>query len=81
MRPRVKKMKQLDEIRQVAEARDALPIGIGAGALASPAWMAWFTGFNEVMITLGGLAILILTIWSKILEIKAKRKALREASE
>lgn len=55
----------------------AVPFSVGTSALASPVWLSWINPAWQGLLAILGLIVLILTIWSKVLEIKQRKKALR----
>lgn len=51
--------------------KDVLPATLMAGGATFPIWN-WFSGFNEMLISLAGIIALILTILIKAKDLKIK---------
>ena len=49
---------------------------VGGGGLSAPIWGAWLTSGWQVLIAVAGGALLILTIYNKVLEIRQRRRDL-----
>ena len=58
--------------------KDAFPIMQGSAAITFPAWGQFLAGGWNTFVAVMGAIILILTIWNKILEIKQRRKEMRD---
>ena len=58
---------------------DSLGFTIGGGGLAAPIWARWLDWLSQgwyILIAIGGGVIILLTIYSKCLEIKQRRRDL-----
>jgi len=60
---------------------DAANIATGGAGITAPFWLQFVDPFLQATVALLGLAVLVLTVWNKVLEIKMKRKALRKSEE
>jgi hypothetical protein len=58
--------------------REIIPIAQGSAALTFPAWAPFLSGGWDVLIAAMGMAVLALTIYNKTLEIKQRRKDIRD---
>ena len=54
------------------------PALAGAAAVLNPVWLTWLPSVWQVGIALLGAAVLVATLWNKILDIKQKRRELRK---
>jgi hypothetical protein len=68
----------IKETMQIVDAKDGISTTLGAGMLLAPAWMDWFSAAYQWALAVGGFVIIVLTIYSKVLEIKIKRRAIEE---
>jgi uncharacterized integral membrane protein len=50
----------------------------GSVALSYPAWAIHLSSQWSIIVAVLGAVVLLLTIWNKVLEIKMRRKSLRE---
>jgi hypothetical protein len=58
--------------------REVIPIAQGSAALTFPAWAPYLSGGWNVLIATMGMVVLALTIYNKVLEIKQRRKDMRD---
>lgn len=63
------------------EVKDALPVGLGLSGASFPLWdetVIFFAGANATLISLFGVLILAVTLWTKIVDLMIKRRQLRK---
>ena len=58
--------------------RDGIPIIQGSAAVTFPAWSLLLANGWDIAIAVLGVAVLVLTIYNKTLEIKQRRKEIRD---
>jgi tetrahydromethanopterin S-methyltransferase subunit E len=58
--------------------KEIVPIAQGSAAVTFPAWSPFLSGGWDVLIAAMGMIVLILTIYNKTLEIKQRRKEMRD---
>jgi hypothetical protein len=58
--------------------KEIIPIAQGSAALTFPAWGPYLSGGWNVLIAMMGMVVLALTIYNKALEIKQRRKDIRD---
>jgi hypothetical protein len=58
--------------------KEIIPLAQGSAALTFPAWGPYLSGGWNVLIATMGMVVLVLTIYNKSLEIKQRRKAIRD---
>jgi hypothetical protein len=68
----------IKEMTHVIDAKDGVTTTLGAGMLLAPAWMDWFSAVYQWALAVGGFAIIVLTIYSKVLDIKIKRQTIED---
>jgi membrane protein CcdC involved in cytochrome C biogenesis len=58
--------------------KEIIPIAQGSAAVTFPAWSPFLSSGWDVLIAAMGMIVLILTIYNKTLEIKQRRKEMRD---
>jgi tetrahydromethanopterin S-methyltransferase subunit E len=58
--------------------KEIVPIAQGSAAVTFPAWAPFLSGGWDILIAAMGMIVLILTIYNKTLEIKQRRKEMRD---
>lgn len=61
--------------------QDAVPTFFGTTAITFPWWgeaVSFFTGVNSTLIAMFGVAILAVTLWTKIVDLMIKRRQLKQ---
>lgn len=53
--------------------RDGVSAAIGAGGFVAPVWLVWVDPVVQVVVSMLGLAVLVLTVWGKLIENRIKR--------
>jgi hypothetical protein len=61
--------------------RDGSPLIQGSAAVTFPAWSLLLGHGWDIVIAVLGVVVLVLTIYNKSLEIKQRRKAIRDDSK
>jgi hypothetical protein len=58
--------------------RDGSPLIQGSAAVTFPAWSLLLAHGRDIVIAVLGVIVLVMTIYNKSLEIKQRRKAIRD---
>jgi hypothetical protein len=70
------------EPMQIAlELKDAVPATVATTAISFPVWFDWIDAAWQPTVAVLGMAVLVLTIYTKILDIRLKQRELKEADE
>jgi len=60
---------------------EIVPISQGGAAVTFPVWAHWLSDGWGVFVAVMGAIVLMMTIYSKFLEIRQRRKILREGAK
>ena len=56
---------------------NTVALAVGGGGITSPFWSVWLTSGWQILIAVAGAVVLALTIYNKVLEIRQRRRDLK----